>query len=195
MSHPQLSILIPAAGASERLGQAKQLVEYRGRSLIQNAVTSAFSISPFEVLVVTGANAKAVKNAVHQPSVRWLHNPRWRTGMGSSIALGATLINPESNGLMILLCDQWRIQPQDLRELAVTWQSSPERIVCAEAEGRYIPPVIFPRACFNELLGLEGDQGARGLFKTHPELITPVPIKNAIFDLDTQTQLDELRKL
>jgi CTP:molybdopterin cytidylyltransferase MocA len=71
MSHPELSILIPAAGASERLGQAKQLVEYRGRSLIQNAVTSAVSINPFEVIVVTGAKATAVKNPEQTPPVPW----------------------------------------------------------------------------------------------------------------------------
>ena len=192
MSHPQFSILIPAAGASERLGQAKQLVEYRGKSLIQNAVTSAFSINPGEVIVVTGANAEAVMNAVHQPSVRWVNNPQWRTGMGKSIALGAASISPESSGLMIFLCDQWRIQPQDLRKLAETWRSNPGRIACAETQGRYMPPVIFPSACFNQLQGLEGDQGARNLLKIHPQLVTPVPIENAAFDLDTHSQLDQL---
>ena len=59
MSYPELSILIPAAGASQRLGQAKQLVRYKTGTLIQNTVDTANSIAPREIIVVTGANARA----------------------------------------------------------------------------------------------------------------------------------------
>jgi molybdenum cofactor cytidylyltransferase len=194
MSFPSLSVLIPAAGASERLGHAKQLVIHKGTTLIQNAVNTAFSLDPREIIVVTGAKAEAVKNAVPQPPVNWIHNPNWSNGMGGSIALGATAISPESTGLMILLCDQWKIQVSDLQLLAKTWQSDPERIVCASAEGVNMPPVIFPAGYFNQLTTLEGSQGARSLLLNHPESLTAVPIKNAAIDLDTQSQLGKLKK-
>ena len=189
MNHSKLSIVIPAAGASERLGQTKQLVEFGGTSLIQNAVNTAHSINPREILVVTGANAEMVRNAVLNTSVRWVHNPDWPCGMGGSIALGATKICPESTGLMILLCDQWRLRAPDLQRLADTWQSNPERIVCAHSNGINMPPVIFPTSRLEQLRELEGHQGARNLLKAHPELLEPVPIKNAAHDLDTQAQL------
>lgn len=187
-----LSILIPAAGASVRLGQAKQLVKYQAGSLIQNAVSAALSLSPREVIVVTGAYSREVHDAVDQPSIRWIHNKHWFSGMGSSIATGAHAVNPESSGLMILLCDQWRIQARDLQTLAKTWQSAPERITVAEAGGRLMPPVIFPSTCFTQLRKLTGDEGARCLFDLHPELITSVILENATFDLDTQAHLEEL---
>ena len=194
MSYPSLSVLIPAAGASERLGRAKQLVKLRGMSLIQNAVNTAISLVPREIIVITGANAEAVKDAVLQPPVKWIHNPNWSSGMGGSIALGATAINPESTGLMILLCDQWKIQVSDLQALASTWRSDPERIVCAKAEGINMPPVIFPTSCFTQLSELEGRQGARSLLVNYAELLTAVPVKNAAIDLDTQSHLDKLKK-
>jgi molybdenum cofactor cytidylyltransferase len=193
MSQPALSILIPAAGASQRLGQAKQLVEYKGSSLLQNAVNSAHSITPDEIIVVTGANKKAVMAAVQNPTVRWIHNPHWPAGMGGSIARGADAIGPESSGMMILLCDQWRIQAPDLQVLQETWRADPRRIVCAEAAGHYMPPVIFPASCFNQLRDLEGDRGARSLLDNNAELLTPVPMKNAAFDLDTPAQLNQLK--
>jgi len=192
MSHPQLCILIPAAGASERLGQAKQLVYYKTGTLIQNAVNTAHSIAPREIIVVTGANAKAVQNAVQHKGVRWVHNPHWSTGMGSSIALGARSISPESIGVLILLCDQWRLQTSDLRLLAEKWLTQPERIVCAQVAGQNMPPVIFPASCFDRLRTLEGASGARSLLKDHPEILTPVRLENAIFDLDTPSQLNQL---
>jgi len=192
MSHPELSVLIPAAGASKRLGQAKQLVKHKGTTLVQNAVNAAFSLDPREIIVVTGANAEAIKNAVLQPPVNWIHNPNWSDGMGGSIALGATAISPQSTGLMILLCDQWKIQVSDLQLLAQTWQSDPERIVCANAEGINMPPVIFPLSCFNELKELRGDKGARTIVDNNSHLLDSIQIENAVIDLDTQAQLKNL---
>ena len=192
MSYPQLSILIPAAGVSQRLGQPKQLLRYRKKPLIQNAVDTAHSITPREVVVVTGANAKAVKDAIQSVPVRWVHNPNWSTGMGGSIATGTTVISPESTGVMILLCDQWRLRTSDLQDLAEKWQSDPERIVCAEADGQLMPPVIFPASCFGSLQALYGDRGARSILEDHPELLTTVALKNAAYDVDTPTQLSQL---
>jgi molybdenum cofactor cytidylyltransferase len=192
MSYPQLSILIPAAGVSRRLGQPKQLLRYKKKTLIQNAVETALSITPREIIVVTGANAEAVKDSIQTVPVCWIHNPNWSAGMGGSIAAGAAGINPESRGVMILLCDQWRLQTSDLQDLAEKWQSDPKRIVCAEAEGQLMPPVIFPASCFGNLQALHGNSGARNILKNHPELLTAVPSKNAAYDMDTPNQLKQL---
>jgi molybdenum cofactor cytidylyltransferase len=193
MSYPQLSILIPAAGVSRRLGQPKQLQRYRKKTLIQNAVETAHSITPREIIVVTGANAEAVKDAIQTVPVCWIHNPNWSAGMGGSIATGAAGISPESTGVMILLCDQWRLRTSDLQDLAEKWHSDPERIVCAEADGQLMPPVIFPVSCFSDLQALKGDSGARSILEDHPELLTAVPLKNAAYDVDTPTQLSQLQ--
>lgn len=193
MSHPTLSILIPAAGSSQRLGQAKQLLKYKSGTLIQHAIENAQSISPGEIIVVTGANAEAVREAVQATQVRWIQNPHWSNGMGESIALGAASVDPRSAGLMVLLSDQWRIQAEDLHKLAETWQASPERIVCARAEGLNMPPVIFPSSCYEELHCLKGDQGARSLLAAHPDILTHLPLENAAFDLDTQAHLKALK--
>lgn len=192
MSFPQLSILIPAAGVSKRLGQPKQLLRYRKKTLIQNALETAHSITPREIIVVTGANAEAVKDAIQTVPVCWIHNPNWSAGMGGSIAAGAAGISPESTGVMILLCDQWRLRKSDLQDLAEKWHSDPERIVCAEADGQLMPPVIFPVSCFGDLQALKGDSGARSVLKDHPGLLTAVPSKNAACDMDTPSQLNQL---
>lgn len=190
MAYPTLSVLIPAAGSSERLGRAKQLVKYKGRTLLQNAVEIASSLSPLEIIVVTGAHAKAVKDSLPDASVKWVDNQQWSAGMGGSIAAGATMIEPASNGLMILLCDQWRLQADDLEILADAWHTDPGRIVVSEADGQQMPPVIFPSSFFDQLRDLQGQQGARKLIKKHRELTLSLPVDNARFDLDTLAQLE-----
>lgn len=193
MSLTHLSVLIPAAGASKRLGQAKQLVHYKAVSLIQNAVNIAQSISPGEIIVVTGAHADAVKAAVRQTTVRWAHNPHWSDGMGSSIAAGAAMLNQRACAVMILLCDQWRIQTSDLQLLVKAWQADPGRIVCAQAGGKTMPPVIFPASLFSRLEALTGDDGARGILADHPGTLAPVALENAAWDLDLESHLDHLK--
>jgi molybdenum cofactor cytidylyltransferase len=192
VSLPQLSVLIPAAGASTRLGQPKQLVRYKAVSLIQNAVNTAQSISPGEIIVVTGANAEAVKTAVRQTTVRWAHNPCWSDGMGSSIAAGTAILSKRSCAVMILLCDQWRIQTSDLQLLAEVWLANPKRIVCAQAGDKNMPPVIFPASLFSRLKMLKDDIGARHILKNHAGMLTPVATENAAWDLDLESHLQHL---
>lgn len=193
MTFSSLSILIPAAGTSKRLGQAKQLVDYNGISLLQRAVNTALSISPLEIIVVTGAHAKAVRDSVQGQSVTWVHNRRWPEGMGTSIAMGATAINPESNGLMVFLCDQWRVQTQDLRGLAECWRSHPDGLVAATWGGQSMPPVIFPSSCFKQMQMLSGRQGAKTLIKDHAENVMEVSMENAAYDLDSPADLTKFK--
>ncbi len=193
MAGPALSVLIPAAGASTRLGQAKQLVNYRGKPLLEHVIDVVSSINPLEILVITGANSEAVRDTIRNPAVRWVHNPQWPEGLGGSIAIGAGAVKPESAGLMIMLSDQYRVCENDLLKLLDTWLTRPGRIVAAESGGRCMPPLIFPSTMFNELEKLSGETGARELLAQNPEQVMAVPLENAIFDLDSPEQLQNLQ--
>jgi molybdenum cofactor cytidylyltransferase len=94
---------------------------------------------------------------------------------------------------MILLCDQWRLEASDLRLMAETWHSNPDRIICAQANRQNMPPVIFPTDFLGQLQTLEGENGARDILRSNPELLFPVPLKNALFDLDTAAGLSQLK--
>jgi len=190
--HPRLSVVILAAGASERLGQPKQLVQYKGQSLIQRAIQSAESLSPHEILVITGADSQAVQAEVEGTNARCVYNPDWSNGMGTSIAMGAQSVDDQSQGLMILLCDQWRILPEDLQSLVEEWCAVPGRIICSATKDRCGPPVIFPASCLAELSALTGNHGAHSIIDRHRDLVSRVTLENAAFDLDTPLQLKGL---
>ena len=192
MSKSGLSVLIPAAGASTRLGQSKQLVDYQGKPLLQHVIDVVSSINPSQIVVVTGADADAIRDRVRAPGVNWVHNARWQRGLGGSIALGARAVSPRSSGLMIMLCDQYRITADDLQKLVENWRANQDHIVAARAGGRCMPPLIFPSCMFNDLEKLAGEAGARSLVAQHPEQVTAVPMENAAFDLDTPEQLQGL---
>lgn len=194
MSQASVSIVIPAAGASERLGQPKQLVQYQGQSLICRAIRNAGSLSPHEILVITGASHEAVQAEVQKTNARCVFNPEWNQGMGTSIATGAQAVDSQSQGLMILLCDQWRILPEDLQQLIETWYDDPGRIICSATRNRCGPPVIFPATCLQDLSVLTGDRGAHTVMNKHRNLVLQVALENAASDLDTPAQLQQLHQ-
>ena len=193
MSRLQLSVLIPAAGGSRRLGQPKQLLRFGSGTLIENAIANASSCAPAEIIVITGAHAEEVRAVAHDAPVRWVHNPQWPDGLGSSIAIGADNLSSDASGVLIMLCDQWRIETPDLQALISAWHADPDSIIATQAGGRYMPPVIFPSGLFDQLKTLKGDRGARSLLKSHPSWVTAIPLENAGFDLDSQDHLDLLK--
>jgi molybdenum cofactor cytidylyltransferase len=192
MNNARLSVLIPAAGASTRLGQSKQLVNYRGKPLLQHVIDVVSSTNPSQIIVVTGADADTIREKIQAPDVRWVHNPHWQNGLGDSIAQGARSVDPQSSGLMIMLCDQYRVTEADLRKLVETWRANQARIVAAKAGERCMPPLIFPSDMFNNLEKLTGETGARSLVARHPGQVTAVSMENAAIDLDTHEQLQNL---
>jgi CTP:molybdopterin cytidylyltransferase MocA len=192
------SIVILAAGSSQRLGQAKQLVQLNGQSLLQLTADIASSLPATEIIIVTGAAAAELPSihefdlTGHVPA-RLVHNTNWAEGMGTSIATGVREISVCSKGVMILLCDQWRIEALDLQALAAAWFDDCSRIVACKSGQITGPPVIFPRGCFESLSLLGGDQGAHKVLRAHRQLLRLVQIENAATDLDTPADLVKLQ--
>ena len=80
--------ILLAAGEGSRLGQPKALVELGGQTLAERGVTMLREGGADPVLVVTGAAPISMATA------NIVYNPGWRSGMGSSLAVGlATLAN------------------------------------------------------------------------------------------------------
>jgi CTP:molybdopterin cytidylyltransferase MocA/ribosomal protein S18 acetylase RimI-like enzyme len=83
--------ILLAAGEGSRLGQPKALVELDGQTLAERGVSLLRAGGADPILVVTGAAP------VQLAGTRTVHNPQWRTGMGSSLrAALLTLAAPEA---------------------------------------------------------------------------------------------------
>lgn len=200
-----ISVVIPAAGASRRLGQAKQLVRFSGKPLLQLAIELAETIQPLEIIVVTGAAADEVQASIERKTtaqspansagtpLKIVENPDWKNGIGSSIAIGMAAVSQATKGAMVLLCDQWNTQPADLHTLKSRWLKNQHAVVVSDAGSFLGPPVIFPWDCFAALSTLSGDKGARGVIHANLDRVLKVRISNASNDLDTPEDLKTMR--
>src|SRR5258708_16270492 len=79
--------ILLAAGEGSRLGQPKALIMLGGQSLARRGIALLRDGGTDPVIVVTGA-ARLTSDGTGLAGVLTAHNPDWRTGLGSSVALG-----------------------------------------------------------------------------------------------------------
>ena len=177
----QIGVLVLAAGAASRFGSAKQLLNYRGRSLVQHCIDKANRLCPGRVFVVLGANQELIEPLISDAKI--IRNHAWQQGLGASIAVGIDNIDPQSDGLLILLADQVALTTDELNLLLDAFDGS--NTVAAHYAGRHGVPAIFPRSLYAELRALSGDSGAKALLQRSDVNITEIDLPNAAMDIDT----------
>src|SRR5262249_22315939 len=87
--------IVLAGGESRGLGQRKQLVRWRGDTLIAHSVRRAQAVCDERVCVVLGSQREAVAAALANTAPRLVANEQWREGIASSIRAGIAALPPD----------------------------------------------------------------------------------------------------
>lgn len=185
-----ISAIVLAAGTGTRFGDTKQLVDVRGKPMVQHAVDAATAGGADEVVVVLGHDAERVRAALRLPSAgRWVVNHAYLSGMASSLSAGLAHADPASEGAIVLLGDQPGITAQHVRSLLDAFRARRSPIV--RLAFRSGPgPALIARELWRDLQTLEGDLGARDLIARRPELVENVDIGgDAPVDVDLPEDL------
>jgi len=103
----KISSLILAAGNSSRLGQEKQLITVNGETLLRRISKLACNLTP-QTLCILGFNSKNIREEIKNLNIDIAINKNWPEGMGTSIAYGVEQLANDVDGILILLCDQWK---------------------------------------------------------------------------------------
>lgn len=183
------TILLLAAGESRRLGRPKQLESQEGETFLKRTVKLGLSLNPQELVVVLGAYAEECLKETQSLPVRALVHERWQEGMGSSLAFGVQSIQvlgapPLSQGVLILLVDQWKLTTENLTPLMAAIAENPEKRVASSYDETVGVPAYFPRSWWGCLSQLQGDQGAKGLLRQELESLIVVSLQEAAQDWD-----------
>ena len=176
-----IEVLILAAGAASRYGSPKQLINHHGKSLLQHCIDKANEVCPGRVSVVLGANRELIEPLISEAKV--IRNNHWQQGLGASIAIGVENIDPQSDGLLILLADQIALTIDDLNLLLDAFDGS--NTVSSYYAGRRGVPAIFPRSLYAELRALSGDSGAKAVLQRSDIGLLEIDLPLAVMDIDT----------
>ena len=188
--------LLLAAGEGTRLGQPKATVRLGRMTLAERGTALLSGGGADPVLIVTGAVT------VEIPGTVTVHNPDWRTGMGSSLAAGlraltapGVLASDDVTAVVIALADQPLIGRDTVRRLIAAHAAGAE-VAVAAYQGKGRNPVLIARGHWAAARDTAtGDTGARPFLRAHPELVTLVECGDAGSpdDIDTPQDLARVR--
>lgn len=177
-----IAAVVLAAGASRRLGRAKQTVEIGGETLLARAVrvANAAQLVPVIVVIADLSFAKLVQVG----GGRAVINTEAGEGMASSIRAGiAEARTSRACGAVLMACDQVGVSADHLRALC----AAPESAAGSGYADTVGIPAYFPRSYFEDLLRLRGDRGARDL------LVGARTVATEALAIDIDTEADLLR--
>ena len=187
--------VVLAAGGASRFGSPKQLAQLDGRPLLQHAVDAILAVPAIEpVVVVLGAEAERVREAVSMGGARAVVCADWAQGMAASLRCGIEAVG-DADWIVVTLGDQPRVTSQVIAAVVDVADSAPASVTAVRATYDAVPghPVALSRAMLSGVAKLRGDVGARELLggasvRTFEagRLCDPV-------DVDTPEELEGLR--
>jgi molybdenum cofactor cytidylyltransferase len=193
----QTAIIILAAGASQRMGTAKQaLLIEGGKTMLRKTAETALATSCRPVVVVVGANKKEVVPELKDLPVTIIDNQFWQEGMASSVRMGlaaAYMTEKNIDAALMLVCDQPYLTPSLLEQMVVTLQESGQKAVaCRYGKDSWGVPVLVGKELFAEMLSLKGEQGAKPLLQKQLENVAFVDFDLGAIDIDTPDDYQRL---
>jgi len=188
-------VIVLAAGNSSRLGRPKQLLPYRGQTLLTHTTAEILNAGLHPIVVVTGAFHAEVGDSLRGQSVDIVFNPAWEEGMASGIVAGLSNIlstYPDVDAVIIAVCDQPFISSALLSQLVSMHEVSGKGIVASAYVNSVGTPVLFGRSYFEQLLALSGSEGAKKLLKQYPDDLVTIAFPGGDIDIDTGDDAERL---
>jgi molybdenum cofactor cytidylyltransferase len=186
--------VILAAGGSSRLGQPKQLLQFRGETLIRRAVRAADEAGCDPIVVVGGEGIEPARRELLATRARIVENAEWRRGLGTSIRRGIEAIPRSNDAAILLTCDQPLVDGSVIARLVAVWEKTGKPIVAASYANTLGVPALFDRSLFDALLQLPDDSGAKVLIAARPDDVGSIAFEDGAVDIDTPQDFERLKQ-
>ena len=188
------TIVVPAAGQGSRFHGSRHKLEqpFDGSTVLGTTLQHAIETGLPVVVVTTAALAAQVAPQLALRDIVVLDEADALRGMGHSIAAGVAE-RSGAVGWLVLPGDMPLVRPSSLLAVAAALEQQP--VAYAQHRGRRGHPVGFAAELFSELVLLSGDEGARRLIARYPAQAAEVDDPGVLVDVDTEADLDALRRV
>jgi molybdenum cofactor cytidylyltransferase len=203
----RVAAVVLAAGGSSRLGQPKQLLAFRGETLVRRAVRAAAEAGCAPILVIVGEIWDPIKQdlAIRDSRIAsssgqealacpiLVENREWKRGIATSIRRGLEQLAKDIEAAVLLTCDQPFLDAAIVRQLIAAQEETGRAIVASSYANTVGVPALFDRSCFDALLALPDASGAKAFILAHRGEVASIPFARGEIDIDTPEDLERLR--
>lgn len=191
------AVVLLASGLSRRYGwRDKMLEDLGGRHLMEHAAGVVNGLDALvKVAVCPGDRSEIGNRLINRFVVALNNNPR--DGLGRSIAVGVDVAQKfKPDAVLFCMADMPFIEPWMLNDVMdrLGGQDGADIVHCGETSG-VRPPTAFTSSCFNELLTLDGDDGAKRIIGQGGFNVAGVSVPAPLLaDVDTREDLQLARE-
>jgi len=184
-----VTAVVLAAGASQRMGQPKQLLPWgaNDQPMLRHVVQATLATPVDKVVVVLGHAAERIAPALEGLPAQVVVNPSWADGLSTSVRAGLDAVGDTAQAALFVLADQPHLTPEIVAAIVARFRRTRATVVVPQAGGRRGAPALFARSLFDELRAVQGDQGGRGVIARHYEQAETIELPDTVplTDIDT----------
>lgn len=153
--------IVLAAGASQRMGEPKLLLPFRGATVLDSTIAAMVASCVGRVIVVTGAGADEVEASLDvrlaSSSIIVVRNPDYRRGNMSSL-LTATGEDPGAEAFVIVPGDMPTIRTSVIDQIVDLWNQERPWAAVSEYANRIAHPFLLSREAIESLEEMSGEK-------------------------------------
>lgn len=183
----RVAAVVLAAGASSRMGGPnKLLLPVDGRPMVRGVVERVLEAGAWPVVVVTGRDVAAVRNACSGLPVRFVHVDDFTGPTSGSLHAGLRALGDDADAALVMLADMPRVTAAMLRDVVEAVRRPDVPLAVSRYGDVLAPPLAFRRALWPELLAWHGEGCGKAVVRAHEREATMLdrPVE-ALQDVDT----------
>lgn len=161
-----VAAVVLAAGRSSRMGVAKPLLPFGGRTVVEHVVAMLDAAGLGPIHVVVGHGGATIARVLSATRAVVVDNPGYDLGMYSSLRAGIASLPATVDGALLLPCDVPAVRAATSAHIADAGIGH-GRIVHPTFRGERGHPPFLPRGLFAEILAGDGEGGLRALLARH----------------------------
>lgn len=195
MAFSKIGVAVLAAGASRRFGSPKLLAPFSDATLLDRALDAALGCAADCAVVVTGAYHNEMLPRLIKRGARFggagssctdalaataegvvpfvvARNRKWESGQASSVRAAVRFARAQGcTALLVMVADQPRVTAAHLNALLWEYDQGRAQAYLSANDHGHGNPCLFDQSLFDDLLALEGDEGARALFRSRRDIV------------------------
>lgn len=189
--------VVLGAGRSRRMGEGVQklLLPFGGDTVIGRVVGEVHRSPIDRALVVVGADADRVRDALADLSPDFVTNPDPAGDMLSSVRCGLRALPAPCEAVLVVLGDQPSITSDLIGRMLDAFRRSERGIVVPVHRGKRGHPLLFAGRFRREVLTRHDGVGLRGLLRAHPQEVLELETSDSSVLADVDYPEDYRREL
>ena len=189
-----MSCIILAAGSSSRMTKYKQLLFYKGKTLIKQLGEILSSLTFQKIVCVTGFLRVELENELRGLGIEFIHNDNHLAGQTSSLKIGIEhlAIEEGTNAVLICLTDQPKIPHHHYQDLIKSAKENPSKIIATFYGNTFGVPSVIPHEYFQEFISLPNNGSPKSILKKHRDNLILIKCEAASQDIDTDEDYKKL---